>query len=72
MLFARAAAKAINKPIANNVPTSAPLKPMAAVDAIRRFEGPANGIRFSPNAVPKTIKSSIGDAVPAAPFYSPD
>ncbi len=69
MHFARAAARAIKKPTRNKVLASAPLKPMAAVDAIRRFDGPANGMRFSPNDVPKIIKSSIGVAVPYYPVF---
>lgn len=35
-------------------------KPMAAVIAIRKFEGPANGIMLKPKAVAKTIRNSNG------------
>jgi hypothetical protein len=37
--------------------------PMAAVEAMSRFDGPANGIRLNPNEVPKIIRSSISVAM---------
>ncbi len=46
MPFANAAPKATRKPIITNVAASAFTKPIAAVDAIKRFEGPANGIKI--------------------------
>ncbi len=36
----------------------------AALDAMKRFEGPANGIKLNPKDVKKTIKSSIKDTIP--------
>ncbi len=36
----------------------------AALDAMKRFEGPAKGIKLNPKDVKKTIKSSIKDTIP--------
>ena len=61
--MAEAEAKATRKPIISNVVVSGVTKPMAKVDAISRFEGPANGIKLNPNAVRKKIMNSIIDAI---------
>jgi hypothetical protein len=63
MPLANAAAKAIKTPTSTNVPASAPVMPMAAVEAISKFEGPANGIKLKPKAVKKRIMNSIIDAI---------
>jgi hypothetical protein len=63
MPFAKVAAKAIVNPAKINTVKSAFPKPMAAVDAINRLEGPANGIRLKANAVANMIMKSNIDAV---------
>ena len=68
MDFARAAANATMIATNKRVPASAPFNPIAAVDAMRRFEGPANGIRLNPKAVAKIITKSSGVAVVCCPF----
>ena len=55
MPFAKAAANAIRKPIINKVVVSGVTKPMAKVEAMSKFEGPANGIKLKPKAVRKKI-----------------
>ena len=62
MPFAKAAPKAMETPIKTNVEASAFPKLIAAVDAISRFEGPANGIKLNPKAVRKIITNSIINA----------
>ena len=52
------------------MPRSAFPKPMAAVDAINRFEGPANGIKLNPKPVRKIIMNSIIDAIYRCPLSS--
>jgi hypothetical protein len=63
MPLANAAAKAMTKPITIRVVMSAFAMPMAAVDAMSKFEGPANGIKLKPKAVRKRIMNSIIDAI---------
>ena len=55
MPFAAAAASAIIKPISSKLSMLAFAMPIAAVDAINKFEGPANGMRFNPKDVRKRI-----------------
>lgn len=38
-------------------------RPMAAVIAIRKFDGPPNGIMLNPKAVAKIIRNSVGVAI---------
>lgn len=64
MPLANDAAKAMRKPIITKVIGSAVPMPMAAVEAINKFEGPANGIKLNPNDVAKMIMNSIIDAIP--------
>jgi hypothetical protein len=63
MPFANADAKATSTATRPKVAASAPAKPIDAVDAINRFEGPANGIKLKANEVAKIISKSIGDAM---------
>jgi len=44
--------------------------PIAAVDAISRFDGPANGIKLKANAVANMIIKSNTDAVDWCLHYS--
>jgi hypothetical protein len=37
--------------------------PIAAVDAIKRFEGPKKGIKFKPKATRKVIKNSTLNSI---------
>lgn len=53
-----------------SVVASAFPKLMAAVEAMSRFEGPANGIRLNPKPVKKMIMNSIIDAIFAAHLFS--
>jgi hypothetical protein len=70
MPFANAAPKATRKPIINNVVESAFVMPIAAVDAIKRFEGPKKGIKLKPKEVRKMIINSIIDAMESFHFSS--
>jgi hypothetical protein len=63
MPFAKAAPSAIRKPTSTSVVTSAFPKPIAAVDAISKFEGPANGIKLKAKPVKKIIMNSIITAI---------
>jgi hypothetical protein len=69
MPFADAEPKATRKPIINNVVESALVIPIAAVEAIKRFEGPANGIKLKPKEVRKMIINSIIDAIVKFPLF---
>ncbi len=61
MLFANAAPKATKVPMANRVVGSVVLRSNAAFEAMKRFEGPAKGIRLKPKEVSRTrISSTIG------------
>jgi hypothetical protein len=42
--------------------------PMAAVEAIRRFEGPKKGIKFNPKATRKVIRNSMINAMYSTHF----
>ncbi len=64
MLFANAAPTATRKPIATRVPGSVALKINAAFEAMKRFEGPANGIKLNPKEVSNTTSSSVSGAIP--------
>ena len=59
MPLAKDAPNAIRNAISSRVLVVGFTKPMAAVEAIRRFEGPKNGIRFRANAKTKVIKISM-------------
>ena len=63
MLFATAAPKATRKPIATNVVGSVELSINAEFEAMKRFEGPANGIRFNPKEVSRTNNNSMIEAI---------
>ena len=63
MPLAKAVARAMRKAIVNNAVGSAFTKPMAAVDAIKRFEGPKNGIKFSPKATRKVMMNSTVNSI---------
>jgi hypothetical protein len=63
MPLAKDAAKATRKPIISNEVVSAFTKPIAAVEAMKRFEGPANGIKLKPKAVRKINMNSIIEAI---------
>ena len=63
MPFANAEANAMSMPAMTNEVTSAFPKPMAAVDAINKFDGPANGIKLKAKAVANMIMKSNIDAV---------
>jgi len=63
MPFAKVAAKAMVKPAKINTVKSAFPNPIAAVDAISKFDGPANGIKLKANAVANMIIKSNTDAV---------
>jgi hypothetical protein len=62
MLFAKAAPKATRKPTATKVVGSIELRTIAEFEAMKRFEGPANGIKLSPKAVRKMNMNSIIEA----------
>jgi hypothetical protein len=51
------------KPIITSDPRSAFPKPMAAVEAINRLEGPANGIKLITKPVRKIMMNSIIEAI---------
>jgi len=51
----------------NKVVGSVAVRTKAKFDAMKRFEGPAKGMRLKPNAVSKTISSSINDAIAWVP-----
>jgi len=70
MPFDKVAAKAMVKPAKINTVKSAFPKPIAAVDAINKFEGPANGIKLKANAVANIIIKSNTDAVDWCLHYS--
>ena len=63
MLFANAAPTATRKPMATKVVGSVELRTNAAFEAMKRFEGPANGIMLSPKEVSRTNISSMIDAI---------
>lgn len=67
MPLATAAANAMMTPTPIMVVGSVLPNPMAAVEAISRLEGPANGMRLNPNAVAKMISKSIGVAMLRCP-----
>ena len=66
--FANAAPKATRKPVATKVVGSVELRTNAAFEAMKRFEGPANGIRLKPKEVSRTSISSTIDAIPTFLF----
>ena len=70
MFFANAAPIATRKPIATKVVGSVELRTNAAFEAIKRFEGPANGIKFNPKEVSRTNISSMIDAIPRFLFLN--
>jgi hypothetical protein len=43
--------------------------PIAAVEAMKRFEGPKKGIRLNPKATKKVIINSMINAMPCSLFY---
>jgi hypothetical protein len=44
-------------------------KPIAALEAMSKFEGPANGIRLNANEVAKIMMNSNSDAMLAAYIF---
>jgi hypothetical protein len=58
MNLAVAAPNATKRPML----TGSALVSSAALEAIRRLDGPANGIRFRPNEVNKIVRSSMSEA----------
>jgi len=68
MPLTRAAAYAIRKAIVSSAIGSAFTNPMAAVDAIKRFEGPKKGIKFNPKATRKVMMNSIVNSMPLPVF----
>lgn len=68
MNFAEAAPKATSKPIVNG----STCEFIAIVDAISRFDGPANGIKFRKKELDAMLKMSTKDAnissAPGCPF----
>ena len=68
MLFANAAPNAARKPMATSVVGSGETSSNAALDAMKKFEGPANGIMLSPNEVNRTNISSAMGAITSFPF----
>jgi hypothetical protein len=63
MLFAKAEPKATRNPTATSVAGSASTMLKAAVEAMKRFEGPAKGIRLSPKELNKMTSNSMMDAI---------
>jgi len=63
MPLAKAAARAMSKAIVSNAVASAFTMPMAAVDAIRRFEGPKKGIKFNPKATRNVMMNSMVNSI---------
>jgi hypothetical protein len=63
MLLANAAPRATRTPMITRVAESAELAINAAFEAMKRFEGPANGIMLSPKDMRKTINSSMIGAI---------
>jgi hypothetical protein len=70
MLFANAAPKATRKPIATRVAGSAVLRISAAFEAMKRFDGPANGIMLNPKEVSRTSINSMIEAIPTLLFLN--
>ena len=66
MPLANAAPSATRKPISSSVAGSGFTNPMANVDAMSRFEGPANGIRLNPKPPRKISANSIIEVIRAA------
>lgn len=64
MLFADAAPNATRNPTATKVVGSVEVSISAAFEAMKRFDGPANGIMLSPKDVSRTNISSVIDAIP--------
>jgi hypothetical protein len=56
--------------IVTNVAGSGLTRLIAAVEAIRRFEGPKKGMRLNPKATRKVIINSINGHIPAKPYFS--
>jgi hypothetical protein len=69
MLFANAAPKATRKPIATKVAGSATPKIRAKFEAMKRFEGPAKGMRLNPKELSKTTSSSMSDVILRFPHF---
>ncbi len=65
--MARAAPNATRRPTVTLVVTSASVKMGANHVGISRFEGPANGIKFTPSETRRTITNSISDAISSCP-----
>jgi hypothetical protein len=68
MPLAKAAPNAINKPTNISVVVSVLPNAIAALEAISRFEGPANGIRLKPKPNPKINNNSMIDVVLLCPL----
>ena len=63
MLFASAAPVATRKPMVASVAGSVVLRTNAKFEAMKRFDGPAKGIRLKPNDVSKMMSSSMMEAI---------
>ena len=63
MPLANVAPIATKTPITTNVAVSAVPNPIAAVEAINRFDGPKNGIMLNPKAVSRMIMNSIIETI---------
>ena len=65
MNFAVAAPKATTKPMLTGsaVPTN------AALEAMKRLDGPAKGMRFNPKEVSRIVRSSMSKSKPVVPTF---
>ena len=69
MLLANDAPNATSKPIMTSVVGSVMLRISAKFEAMKRFGGPAKGMRLKPNDVSKTTSSSMMDAMRVVSVY---
>ncbi len=70
MLFASPAPRATRKPIIMSVIGSSAPRNKAELEAMKRFDGPANGIRLNPKELRRTIsRSTIGVNIGTLRFF---
>lgn len=67
MPLAKAVARAMRKAIVRSAVASVFSIPIAAVDQVRRFEGPKKGIKFNPKATKNAMMNSTVNSM--YPFF---
>lgn len=70
MLLANDAPNATRNPMMTRVVGSVALRTRAKFEAMKRFDGPAKGMRLKPNDVSKTMSSSMIDAICVVSVYA--